>query len=69
MRRLIATVMLLLCLGMTGSILIPTTATAGGYEEECATAAKFGWNSAWANLRCLFAMMCEVGGPGPDGMW
>ena len=66
MKRLILTLVLVLILMATVST---TTTQAGTVEEDCYVAAKLNWQAGWANIRCLFAMMAEIGGPGPDGMW
>lgn len=63
MKRLILTIMLVTAL------LVPVASQAFTFEENCGDAIRFNWNCSSCNASCLFKLMADISGPGPDGMW
>lgn len=63
MKKLILTVMLVL------AVLVPVAAQAFTLEENCAEAIRFDWRCDSCNTTCLWRLMSDILGPGPDGSW
>lgn len=62
MKRLILIFALALCL-------FTVPAHAYLWEVACGRAEEFGWNSVPQNNVCFVALLADIAGPGPDGMW
>jgi hypothetical protein len=63
MKKLILSLLLVL------AIVVPVTAQAFTFEENCREAIYFGWRCDSCNATCLFRLMADILGPGPDGAW
>lgn len=51
------------------SLLVPVVGQAFTIAENCSDAIRFDWCCDTCNTACLFALMADVLGPGPDGVW
>lgn len=62
MKTLLVVLMIALVVG-------PTTALAYSVEDACGFAERTGWHSGPASTSCLYAIMADIAGPGPDIFW